>query len=88
MYFDEEWDVSISPDIFDYPDSSYHAFADNPYPFPADERESYRLDALHDEYKILFGKNVLVPIEHAPRLQIVDLGTGSGMTTAFGVDDR
>jgi hypothetical protein len=56
------------PDISIYPDSSYHAFADNPYPFPADEKESSRLDALQDENKILFGQNVFAPIQptHLP----------------------
>ena len=56
----------------------YHGFTDNPYPFPADEKEGYRLDSLQDTYKILFKKNVLAPIKDLPGTQILDLGTGSG----------
>jgi hypothetical protein len=76
------------PDILIYSDHRYHAFADNSYPFPADETESCRLDALHDMNKILFDKNVFAPIEHSLRLQIVDFGTGSGMASLLKAYDR
>src|ERR1700743_3373521 len=57
----------------------YHAFETNPYPYPADEQESSRLDAMHHSTRVLFRKNVLAPIEDLPKTQIVDLGTGSGI---------
>jgi len=66
------------------PDSRYHAFTDNPYPYPADETEAFRLDALQDMHRILFGKNVFAPIHDLPGTQIVDLGTGSGTNTDWG----
>jgi len=58
--------------------NSYHAFADNPYPYPADESESTRLDAFHDVFKTLYGKNVLTPIKNLIGTRFLDLGTGSG----------
>ena len=64
---------------FSPPPRRYHAFADNPYPVPADEREGVRLDSWHDISQVLYHKNVLAPIKDLPLTQIVDLGTGSGL---------
>jgi len=81
--------VSIfPPGVFVCPDCRYHAFTDSPYPFPADDKETSRLDALQDMNKILFGKNVFAPVEDLPGTQIVDLGTGSGKNTFSKVDGR
>jgi len=70
------------------PDCRHHGFPDSPYPFPADEKETSRLDALQDTHKVLFGKNVFAPIEDLPGTEIVDLGTGSGRNPVFKADGR
>lgn len=65
-----------------------HGLADNPYPYPSDELEAHRLDRMNDIFVLLYGSNVLVPISNTPVTQILDLGTGSGLSVQNVSDKR
>jgi trans-aconitate methyltransferase len=71
----------------------------NPYPLPNDELEKERLDALQTIFYLLFGTNVVAPINKKPTeigtrphlramlIAIVDVGTGSGRWVVEVADD-
>jgi Methyltransferase domain len=71
----------------------------NPYPLPNDELEKERLDALQTCFYLLFGTNVVAPINKNPTeigtaaplslllIAIVDIGTGSGRWVVEVADD-
>ena len=40
----------------------FHCIPENPYIYPSDPEESYRLNATHYLVKFLYRRNVLVPL--------------------------
>ena len=45
----------------------YHG-TDNPYPFPNDREEHFRLDQLQIAFRTVLGGNVLVPLALGPQI--------------------
>jgi hypothetical protein len=53
--------------------------SEHTYPYrSSDGVERRRLRAVHDAVHMVFGKNVLAPVEDSSGEVFVDLGTGSG----------
>ncbi|PWY95907.1 S-adenosyl-L-methionine-dependent methyltransferase [Aspergillus sclerotioniger CBS 115572] len=79
----ESYTTSLSASVFDYKwinGRRFHAYREGSYKFPNDEREQDRLDMIHYVFKTAMdGKLFLAPVNVEQPLQVLDLGTGTGI---------
>jgi metalloendopeptidase OMA1, mitochondrial len=74
---------SLSASVTDYPvhwGRRYHSYREGSYMFPNDDTECERLDAQHHIFlTLLDGRYFLAPLDPETCLQVLDVGTGTGI---------